>query len=42
MEWIEYVEWFVKRNEHIEEDLFGRWISILANDPKKGGAERNI
>ena len=35
LEWIDYVKWFVTKNDHIEEEMFGRWIAILTNDPRQ-------
>ena len=32
--WITYVENFVKRNKDIPNDYFGRWIKALANEEK--------
>ena len=35
MVWIDYVKWFVTKNDHIEEGMYGKWIAILANDPRQ-------
>ena len=35
VEWIEYIEWFQKRNPEIEKKMYGRWARIVEENSRK-------